>query len=91
MPRFRIGLNEDDQDLCQTTVSDKRLGAIEEIVIALSLGDRLDGGYIGPGIRLGYTIGADLLAGGHRRQVFLLQLLGPVDLENLAGEGVVDR
>ena len=73
-----IGLGDDDDQVGELTVADEGLLPVDDILIAVQPGRRLDALQIRSGARLGHRDGADEFAGRHLRQPFPLLLLGAI-------------
>ncbi len=63
-----VGLDQQGQDVALDRVGDPQLGAVDEIVVALSARDGADALQVGAGVRLGERQAAAQLAGGETRQ-----------------------
>ncbi|MNS87604.1 hypothetical protein D3C72_1215520 [compost metagenome] len=70
-------------------VGDEALGAVDDVVVAIQLGARLQRGGVGAGVRLGQRERDDQLAAGDLRQVFLLLRLGAVHQDALRADANV--
>jgi hypothetical protein len=73
----RVGLRHQDDVVGPQPVGDERLGAVDQVVVAVALGGRADRGDVGSGARLGDPEAADQLALDGRDQVALLLILRP--------------
>ena len=73
-----IGLGDDDDQIGELAVADEGLLPVDDIVIAVQPGRRLDPLQVRSRARLGHRDGADEFAGRHLRQPFPLLLFGAV-------------
>ncbi len=73
---LRVGLGDEHDHIGAVAVRDVGLGAVDDVVIAVSDGAGLDAGDIGAGVRLGDAQAEDLLALDRRDDPLLLLLLG---------------
>jgi hypothetical protein len=87
----RVGLGHDDDQIGVLAIGDEGLRAVDDIVIAVLLGDRLDALQVGAGARFGHRDGADHLARRHFGQPFLF-LLFRAEMQDVGrDDGIVQR
>ncbi len=72
----RVGLRHEDDDVGAMTVRDVRLRAVDDVLVAVAYGARLDAGDVRAGIGLGDAQAEDLLAPDRGHDPLLLLLLG---------------
>ena len=83
------GADHGDVDLILAAAGDERLGAGDDIMVAVLHRLRLQRGGVGARARLGQAIGADPLHRDHRREIFVLHRLAAEAVDHPAGH-VVD-
>ena len=71
-----VGGGEDGGHVGQSAVGDEALGAVENVLVALALGGRLDAGGVGTGFGLGQGHGGEGGTGGQLAEPLFLLLLG---------------
>src|SRR3972149_5871719 len=82
-----VGLGEEADVVGDGAAGDVDLLAVDDVVVAVTAGARLDGGGVGAGVRFGEAEGAADLAGGGARQPLPLLLLGATEVDRLGGGG----
>ena len=93
MPLWRgcavgVGLDQQQRHVAVQAVGDPGLRAVDDVVVAVELGDGADRLQVGAGVRLGEAEAAAHLAGRHPRQVLALLLFGAVALDRRSGDQV---
>ena len=86
----RICFDDYQHHTSQQAVGDKRLGTVDDIVIAIFLGMGAHILQVRPRPRLGHSDGAYQLTTSHARQVLLFLLVGAV-VEKIVGHDAVNR
>ena len=78
---IRIGLREDGVEVRDAGVRDEALAAVEDVLVAVADRGRPHRGRVGAGAGFGQRVGGQPLAARELRQVLLLLLLRPGELE----------
>ena len=88
---FRVGFCNNNNQIRVLSVGNKGLRAINDILVALFGGPRLDGLQVGTGSRLGHRNRADKLAGRHFGQPFAFLFFGPIGIEIMRADKRMHR
>ena len=81
-----LAARPDDRDVGERRVADPLLGAVEDELVAVAAGARLQRDGVGAMVGLGQAEGADRLQRRHARQPALALLLGAEQVDGLHGE-----
>ena len=87
----RVGLRDEHDEVGAVAVGDVGLRAVDDVLVAVAHGARLDAGDVGAGVGLGDAEAEDLLALDRGHEVLLLLLLGAEQVDRRRRHVGVDR